>query len=69
MTRLDIFRMGYILFILLVVVVFASGNDKSLYATYLIFGALSLFSVLLHTVINKLDALNTKLEALADHSK
>lgn len=69
MTRIDIFRMGYILFILFVVVVFASSDDKSLYATYLIFGALPLFSLLLHTIINKLDALNTKLEALAEYSK
>ncbi|WP_218352884.1 hypothetical protein [Alteromonas lipotrueiana] len=64
MKILNAFKIAYILFVILIVIMFAAGDNMQLYATYLLFGALSLFSVMLHTIINKLDALAQKIEGI-----
>lgn len=63
MNKLNVFKVAYILFLLLVVFVFFNSEETFLYATYLTFAALSLLSVMLHTVLSKLEGIEKHLSS------
>lgn len=68
MDKLKMFKVAYILFLLLVVFVFFNSEETFLYATYLMFAALSLLSVMLHTVLSKLDDIEKHLTSATESS-
>ena len=69
MQNTAVFKFVYILFILTVVFIYHLSGNFMMFVAYLAFGAVALLSVLLHTVIRKLETIECQLQANAQSDK
>ncbi|WP_018982074.1 hypothetical protein [Salinimonas chungwhensis] len=69
MQNTAVFKFVYILFILTVVFIYHLSGNFMMFVVYLAFGAVALLSVLLHTVIRKLETIECQLQVNTQSGK